>query len=256
MGLRNQRRGPVEWPTPLPDKPLGIIDMTQEDLSFTDFIASSIHDMKNSLNMQVSSLEKIAAQRRQQGDTPTFESLGVIIYEANRVNANLVQLLSLYKLGESIYPMDIAEQSIAELIDEALLQNKSMMDLKGIGISVDCDEDCYWYIDRDLVTGILINALNNAYKYTSDKIRVAAKIQNNFLELRIEDNGPGYPPYMLHKDGVSAQKGINFSSGSTGLGFHFSARAASMHKNGSNQGSLTLENGGTYGGGCFVVQLP
>jgi K+-sensing histidine kinase KdpD len=230
--------------------------MAQEDINFTDFIASTIHDMKNSLNMQVSSLEKIAVQCRQQGDTPTFDSLGLIIYEANRMNANLIQLLSLYKFGESIYPMDIAEQSIADVIEEALLQNRTMMDFKGIAISVDCDERCYWYVDRYLVTGILINALNNAYNYTTDKIRVVAKIDGAYLELRVEDNGKGYPPSMLQNGAVSAHQGISFSSGSTGLGFHFASRAASMHKNGSHQGSLTIENGGAYGGGCFVVRLP
>ena len=35
--------------------------MTQDDISFTDLIASSIHDMKSSLNVQVSALEKIAS---------------------------------------------------------------------------------------------------------------------------------------------------------------------------------------------------
>jgi K+-sensing histidine kinase KdpD len=230
--------------------------MDQEDISFTDFIASSIHDMKNSLNMQINSLEKIAIQCQQSGDTPTFEKLGLIIYESNRMNVNLIQLLSLYKLGKSIYPMDIAEQSVCDVIGEAILQDKTIMDFKGISVTVECEENCYWYFDRDLVTGILINALNNAYKYTSDKIRVAAWVNEGFLEIRIEDNGRGYPPGMLQEGSVGANKGINFSSGSTGLGFYFSSRVAGMHKNGIKQGSLTIENGGAYGGGCFVVKLP
>lgn len=230
--------------------------MAQEDISFTDFIASSIHDMKNSLNMQVSALEKIAVQCRQQGDTPTFASLGLVIYQANRMNSNLIQLLSLYKLGKSIYPVDIAEQSIADLIEEALLQNKSITEFKGISVSVDCDENLYWYFDRDLLTGVLINALNNAYNYTSDKIRVAVGIDDGYLELRVEDNGEGYPENMLLNDAILADKSISFSSGSTGLGFYFSSRVAKMHKNGNRQGSLTIENGGAFGGGCFVLRLP
>ncbi|MFZ2852740.1 MAG: HAMP domain-containing sensor histidine kinase [Rhodocyclaceae bacterium] len=230
--------------------------MAQEDISFTDFIASSIHDMKNSLNMQVSALEKIAVQCRQQGDAPTFESLGLVIYQANRMNSNLIQLLSLYKLGKSIYPVDIAEQSIADLIEEALLQNKSITEFKGISVSVDCDASLYWYFDRDLLTGVLINALNNAYNYTSDKIRVAVGIDDGYLELRVEDNGQGYPEHMLLNDAILADKGISFSSGSTGLGFYFSSRVAKMHKNGNRQGSLTIENGGAFGGGCFVLRLP
>lgn len=230
--------------------------MAQEEISFTDFIASSIHDMKNSLNMQINSLEKIAARSRQKDDIPTSEQLGLIIYEANRMNSSLIQLLSLYKFGKSIYPMDIDEQPVREIIDEAISQDKSIMDFKGISISVECDEGCYWYFDRDLVTGVLINALNNAYRYTSGKIRVAAKIDGGFLEIRVEDDGAGYPQSMMENIGASAEKGIDFTSGSTGLGFYFSSRAAAMHKNGANQGSLSFENGGAYGGGCFVVRLP
>lgn len=230
--------------------------MAPEEISFTDFIASSIHDMKNSLNMQINSLEKIAAQCQQKGDTPAFEQLGLIIYEANRMNSNLIQLLSLYKFGKSIYPMDIDEQAVREVIEEAVLQDKSIMDFKGITISVECDEGCYWYFDRDLVTGLLINALNNAYRYTSNNIRVAAKIDDGFLEIRVEDDGAGYPQSMLKNSGIQASKGTDFASGSTGLGFYFSSRVAAMHKNGDNQGSLSFENGGAYGGGCFVIKLP
>lgn len=230
--------------------------MAQEDISFTDLIASSIHDMKNSLNVQVSALERIATQCRERGDTPTFEHLGHVIYQANRMNSNLIQLLSLYKLGKSIYPIDITEHNVRELVEEAILQNRSIMEFKGVTIVVDCAPDCYWYVDRDLVEGVLVNALNNAYNYTQDKIRVAAFIQDGVLELRVEDNGRGYPPGMLLKDGVSANKSISFLSGSTGLGFYFSSRVAGMHKNADRQGTLTIENGGAFGGGCFVLRLP
>jgi two-component system sensor histidine kinase SenX3 len=230
--------------------------MEQEDISFTDFIASSIHDMKNSLNVQVSGLEKIALQIRQQGDSSTFQSLGLMIYQANRMNANLVQLLSLYKLEKSIYPIDIDQNSVSDLIDEVVLQNKSILEFKGITIDVNCQANCYWYLDRDLITGILINAVNNAYNYTRDKILISAKIDGGILELRVDDNGAGYPAYMLQDDNVSANKGVSFSSGSTGLGFYFSSQVAGLHKNGAKQGSLAIENGGAYGGGCFVVRLP
>lgn len=235
---------------------LKVQGMAQEDISFADLIASSIHDMKNSLNVQVSALEKIATQCRDKGDTPTFENLGHVIYQANRMNSNLIQLLSLYKLGKSIYPTDIAEHSVAEVIDEAILQNQSIMEFKGIAISVHCAPDCFWYIDRDLVEGVLVNAMNNAYNYTQDKIRIAAAIKDGALELRVEDNGRGYPQSMLLNNGVAADKGINFLSGSTGLGFYFSSQVARMHTNDGRQGTLTIENGGAFGGGCFVLTLP
>jgi signal transduction histidine kinase len=229
--------------------------MEQEDLDFFDFIASSIHDMKNSLNIQIGFLEKLMDESKDKLCSETRGQLAHTIYEANRMNTNLIQILSLYKLGKSIYPTDIAEQSVNEVLAEVVLQNQSMMQYKGIEVSVACDENCYWYFDRDLISGVLVNALNNAYNYTTDKIRIAAQVRDGMLEIRVEDNGKGYPQSMLLEN-VAHNKGVSFSTGSTGLGFYFSARVAAMHKNNGKQGCLSIENGGAYGGGCFVVTLP
>jgi two-component system sensor histidine kinase SenX3 len=230
--------------------------MAPVDISFTDLIASCIHDMKNSLNLQVSALEGIALQSRKAGDDALFQDLGRVIYQANRMNLNLVELLSLYKLSKSIYPMDITEQAVAEVIEEAVMQNQSMMDFKGIVVSVDCAPDCYWYMDRELVKGVLVNALNNAYHYTTDKIHILATVKDKRLELRVEDNGQGYPERMLINQDIPTDQGVSFETGSTGLGFYFSDQVARLHKNGRKRGSLAIENGGSLGGGCFVLRLP
>jgi signal transduction histidine kinase len=230
--------------------------MTQDEISFTDLIASSIHDMKNSLNFQVNALEHIAMQCREKGDSALFQELGGVIYQANRMNLNLVELLSLYKLSKSLYPMDISEQPVAEVIEEAVQQNQSMMAFKGIVVSVDCPPDCYWYMDRELIKGVLVNALNNAYNYTRDQIHVIAKVIGQRLELRVEDNGSGYPARMLASEDVTAAQGVSFETGSTGLGFYFCDQVARLHKNREKRGTLAIENGGSLGGGCFVLRLP
>lgn len=229
--------------------------MNQEDIDFSDFIASSIHDMKNSLNIQIGFLEELMEACRGKVGEQMEGRLGHAIYETSRMNVNLIQILSLYKLGKSIYPIDIAEQSVHEVLTEVVRQNQSVMGYKGITASVVCDEDCCWYFDRDLITGVLVNALNNAYNYTTDKIRVVANIRDGMLEMRVEDNGKGYPKSLL-LESIEINKGINFASGSTGLGLYFSARVARMHKNGGKQGYLSIENGGAYNGGCFVLTLP
>ena len=230
--------------------------MAHDAIRFGDLIASSIHDMKNSLNLQVSALEAIARQCRERNDDATFQDLGRVIYQSNRMNLNLVELLSLYKLGKSIYPVDITEQVVAEVMEEAVMQNQSMMDFKGIVVSMDCPGDCYWYMDRELVKGVLVNALNNAYHYTRDKIHLIALQKDKRLELRVEDNGPGYPQHMLVQPDLAGEHGVRFETGSTGLGFYFSDQVARLHKNGRKRGALAIENGGSLGGGCFVLRLP
>ncbi len=229
--------------------------MGGKDIGFNDFIASVIHDMKNSLNMQIDGLEQVASECRSEGKGSLCERLGPLIYEASRMDFNLVQLLSVYKMDNSIYPLDISEHQVRDVIDEAISRNRSMMALRGIQIEVDCAPEDYWYFDRDLVTGVLVNALNNAYKYTRDRIRVAGRIDGEFLEIRVEDNGSGYPATML-RDGISTKKRSNFTTGSTGLGFYFSSLVARMHANEGRHGELSIENGGAFGGSCFVVRLP
>jgi signal transduction histidine kinase len=227
----------------------------QDDLDFSDFIASAIHDMKNSLSIQTGFLEELMGKYQHTADPQTLGRLGHAIYEAGRMNVNLIQVLSLYKLGKSIYPVDISEHAVDELLQEVVLQNQFIMEQKGIRISVDCAPGCFWYFDRDLVSGVLINALNNAYNYTHDRIRIAAGIRDGALEIRVEDNGRGYPPAMLQSR-VAQGKRSDFGTGSTGLGFYFSSRVAEMHRNGDRVGALTIENGGAFGGGCFVLTLP
>lgn len=229
--------------------------MEQEDINFSDFIASSIHDMKNSLNIQIGFLEDLMGECQGKIDESVRKQLGHTIYEANRMNVNLIQILSLYKLGKSIYPVDISEQSVRDVLEEVVLQDQFLMKQKGIAVSVDCDEDCYWYFDRDLVNGVLVNALNNAYHYTTDRIRLAATIRDGLLEVRVEDNGNGYPESML-QESITENKGISFATGSTGLGLYFSSRVAGMHRNAGKRGGLSIENGGAFGGGCFVLTLP
>lgn len=229
--------------------------MEEDDISIADVIASTIHDMKNSLNIQIESLESLATQYQSKDNDSINKQIWKMIYEANRMNGNLIQILCLYKMGKSIYPINISEQSVKEMISEVTSQYESIMHFKGIDLNIECDENCYGYFDRDLVAGVLINAINNAYNYTSDKIRIAAKLDGGFLEIRVEDNGKGYPESFFMGE-VSANKGISFTTGSTGLGFYFSSHVASMHKNGDKRGTINIENGGTYGGGCFILRLP
>lgn len=230
--------------------------MVTDEIRFADLMASSIHDMKNALNLQVSALEQIARDCQSRGDTATFDKLGQVIYQTNHMSLGLMELLSLYKLGDASYPLDITQHRVSEVIEEAVLHNQFMMHSKGISVSVDCAPECFWYLDKELVKGVLLNALNNAYQHTRDAIRISARQHPRHLELRVEDNGTGYSDSMLHSGDAGGDQGVNFSTGSTGLGLHFSRQVAHLHKNAGARGQLRIENGGTLGGGCFVLTLP
>ena len=222
--------------------------------SFADFLALSVHDMKNSLGMLIGALEG-TIKEAQARDSALSPQLGQMEYEAKRLNNNLLQLLCIYKIRNQHYPVDIQAHPIRTALEEIVLQNQSQLNFRGIQLELDCQSDAMWYFDKELLSGALNNALNNSIQHTADKLRLVARVTETQLELRVEDNGGGYPESLLQGE-VAANKGIHYYRGSTGLGMYFAALVAHMHQNNGRHGSLSIENGGAFGGGCFVLRLP
>ncbi|HEX5392163.1 MAG TPA: HAMP domain-containing sensor histidine kinase [Rhodocyclaceae bacterium] len=230
------------------------MEANEEKPDLVTIMASSIHDMKNSVCILVDGLERMLGN-------PVLEGLEErrdvvhMVYETKRINSNLMLMLTLYKVGNHMYPFDPQPQSIEDFLSAIAAQNKPLLDNRNIELALECDDNLFGNFDEDLVAGVIGHAVNNAIHYTRDKIRLAIQQVDGWLEIRVEDNGTGYPPRMI-QEGVDAMRGVDFSSGSTGLGLYFSAVVAKMHRHRGIQGEIFLENGGAYGGGCFVLRLP
>lgn len=235
------------------------MDDTPSSKELFMFLASTAHDMKNSISVLSGTLETILA-----GASPETESaypqMAHMLYQTKRLNDNLIQLLALYKqVGKPEYPFDIQPVEMGDVIEQVVAAERVLLKSKGIALSTDFDPHLIWHFDEDLIIGVVGHAINNAINYTKDEIRIVIAKVDDELEIRVEDNGRGYPGAMLEA-GVSAMhgasQGVNFLTNSTGLGLYFSSEVAKMHKHRNRSGSLRLENGGTFGGGCFVLRLP
>lgn len=224
-------------------------------MDFTTLLASTIHDMKNSISLLNNTLDGMVAECSKVNCTWSAR-LPPLRYEANRLNGNLVQLLTLYKIDRSSVSLNISHHNVFDFLKEGLLANAPLLDSKGITMELECQEDIVWFFDRDLLSGVVNNVLNNAYKYAGDRIKVSAGVDNSALVVRIEDNGKGYPASQTASSITGPDRYVNFNSGSTGLGLYFAALVAAMHKNNNREGSIVVSNGGTLGGGCFTITLP
>ncbi len=229
------------------------MDQPPQEPVLSLFLASSVHDMKNSVSMLSGSLEKLLGEL----DPKTFaayQQMAHMLFEVQRVNGNLTQLLALYKVGEQMYPFDPQPYSIAQFALELESQNRALFESKNITLYMESPQELIWHFDEDLLNGVISHAINNAIRYTYDKIRLVFQTNNDFLEIRVEDNGPGYPAAMLQNP--DAATGVNFRTGNTGLGLYFSRQVAAMHRHRDRQGTVRMENGGALGGGCFIIELP
>lgn len=229
-------------------------------LDISTFLLSSIHDMKNSLGMMATYLEDALAESSADAkDANARRKTAQALYEAQRVNNHLIQLLALYKIDQSFYPFDPQDRPLADLAREAIARAQALADFKGIELECDCPEDLYGWIDYELVFGVVVQALHNALHYSKSRVLLSTAVLGSGVLIRIEDDGPGFPDFLLAQ-GNSAQRGINFETGSTGLGLYFAGVVARLHKTGNDAsphcGSIHLNNGGRLGGGCFSLELP
>jgi K+-sensing histidine kinase KdpD len=229
----------------------------KESMDFLDVLASTLHDTKNSLGMISNALAEIAAQYEEE-ERELPREFGVMQYEIKRLNHNQIRLLSLYKAERSQFVINEDYHCVGECIEEVVWQNEAILQAKGIESELDCPPTLFWTFDRSLVGGILDSVLNNAFRYTRERVRVSAAEVEGRLVLRVEDNGEGYPETMLisGREDALQKKAVDFNTGSMGLGLYFAQLVARSHRKGESEGYITLANGGALGGGIFSLHLP
>lgn len=229
-----------------------------DTLEFSDILASTMHDTKNSLGMLYNTLDTLIGQCQEKG-CPVQKDHFLLQYELRRLNHNFIRMLSLYKAKKANFPISLDYHSVSDCLDEAIVVNEPLLTSKGIDIELQCAADLFWSFDKELIMGILDSMLNNAYLYTKDKLMVSARREDGYLVVQMEDNGPGYPDYFLmdsRRKSGSAGSHVSFLTGSTGLGLYFSVLVAKSHTRDGREGFIRTMNGGIYNGSVFCLHLP
>lgn len=228
--------------------------MTEENkIDFSMLLASSVHDVKNSLSMLLTSLDEVidvdiepSPERR--------KSYSILRGEASRINNALVYLLGIYRLQNDQLSLNLTEVFILDFLEEQVESQQLLFDINHVKVKIECDENLTGYFDEHLVAGIISNILVNCAKYTKDEIIVSASMQDAYLHINIVDNGHGYPQAIIDHVG-NENRGIDFNSGSTNLGLFFSQQIAAIHHCKGRTGSIELANL-SEGGGQFKLLLP
>ena len=197
-----------------------------------DILASGVHDTKNQLFLAESLLS--AAEATHGID------LGEARYAIEAAATRLNRTLAAYRLLREGAGLSIVPAVVGDLIEEIALEQRAHLGKLGISLEIDCPVVDEWALDRDLVADMLNNAIQNAARFAKQRIRLAARIDDNSLLLSVDDDGPGFNPLPP----------------TTGVGLQLAARLAELHVRRNQRGSLSLSNAGPLGGACYVLRLP
>ena len=232
------------------------IDLNQNDedgLDFSLVLASSVHDMKNSLGMLLTSLEEVI-EHSPPSDDQQKTRFSTLQYEASRINSELIQLLTIYRFQQKNLPFHLDENFIIETFEDQVARNDVLFEVKGIDVTFDCDPDLPWFYDNELIGNVIHNVLINAARYAKSSIHLSASVVDEWLMVTIEDDGQGFPAFMIDADPLT--ESVSDNAQSTQLGLFFAAKIVSNHKKKDRVGRIELSNGGKFEGGVFSIYLP
>ncbi|OQW70242.1 MAG: ATP-binding protein [Proteobacteria bacterium ST_bin11] len=217
---------------------------------FPTILASTVHDIKNSLGTLLELVRQTAA--KQDGQSAQLDQLE---FEAARINHSLMQLLVMYKVDSQKFSLDIEVCPVSDIVNEAIYQQARLAGLQNIDLQVDCCADLICYCDNPIISNALAAVLNNALRYTHKTILIAVAEEGDYLTLAIEDDGEGYPPHFLAAD-LNDTAEMDWVSGNTGLGLYFVSVMAGLHKNAGKTGFVRIDNQSRLGGARFKLFLP
>lgn len=197
-----------------------------------DVLASGIHDTKNQLFIAESLIA--AEEAKHQVD------LGEARYAIEAAADRLSRTLAAYRLLREGATLAVVPAIIGDLCEEVSLAQKKHLAKAGITLTIDCQTPNEWPLDRDLVTDMLNNAVQNAGRSARQAVHLSTHENENGLCLRVDDDGPGFsmlPPPL-------------------GTGLLVAERLAQLHVRNGRSGNLQLSNDSALGGARFELHLP
>ena len=205
-----------------------------EDLQ-RDLLANVSHDLRTPLTMVKSYAELI---RDISGDDPEKRNthLGVIIEEADRLDALVGDILTLSKIQSGVDAMEMELLDAKVLTDHVLAAFRGLEELDSYRFELDVPPEPVWIRgDVRRLSQALYNLVANAVRYSDDDktIRVALREEGHRIRITVEDRGIGIPAEELDSiwgryQRASKQHARALSKGS-GLGLSITKEILQRH---------------------------
>jgi len=167
-----------------------------------DFISAVSHELRTpltSIRMYSEMLEKNWVK----SEDKLAEYYGSMRQESERLSRLIENVLDFSRIqkGQKKYTFSLGD--INECIAGVVEMMKPYATQNGFSIKTELGQIGQTAFDRDAVTQIVVNLVDNAIKYarnTQDKtITVQTRSDGQFILIEVEDHGPGVPHRLRHK---------------------------------------------------------
>ena len=187
-----------------------------------DFVANVTHEIRTPLTAIIGYLETMNAGAVNNDDAKRF--IDISLKQARRLNRLVEDLLVISKVELGEIKLHFEAISVRDVVGSAMPLVEVKAGLKKINIQNNLQENLpHIWADRDRLTQILVNVLDNAVKFTPEdgSIFIDAGQKDNYAVLTITDTGIGIPKEEVQRLGerfYRVERSRSRDLGGTGLG--------------------------------------
>ncbi len=188
----------------------------------TKFLAMISHELRTPLTSIIGFTTTLLAEDVAWEPEEERDFIQTIQQEANRLQELIDHLLDLSRLEEGILPITMKPHSLDEIIEDALPQFHVLTSRQIFTMHLPADLPLV-YVDAKRIAQVLVNLVRNASSYAPERteISITAGVRGGFLQINVNDQGPGIPAIEQKKVFKAFRRGISVENGSgqgVGLG--------------------------------------
>ncbi|MHB1683647.1 MAG: sensor histidine kinase [Bacilli bacterium] len=203
------------------------------DASRKEFLADVAHELRTPLTY-VRGYSQVVADGLAKTEEEEQEYLRLIRDETDRVMRLIEDLFTLAQADEGILRITREIADIGELAIRVAQRMRPKMEEKGLGLSVSSQPDLTADVDVARMEQVLVNLLDNAFRYTSapGQVKIFIRGKDDSIQIAVRDTGAGIPqadlPFVWERL-YRVDKSRSRQQGGTGLGLAMVKRIAELH---------------------------
>ena len=219
-----------------------LIDVTKDvemDELRSHFISNVSHELRTPVTVLRSYIDTLYNYGNDFDFNTQREFIGVMNQEIIRLNRMVNDILDFSRYESQNIKLEKTKQNIMEIVEDCVNQVQVLAKEHDLTISVMKEPDLpEIYLNVDSISRALMNILSNAIKYSPDgkriKIRVERSRDGEYVEVSVEDQGPGIPEKYQKKifDRFFRVENDTHTVKGTGLGLHLVKVTIEKHHHG------------------------
>ncbi len=234
-----------------------LIDVTKDvemDQLRSNFISNVSHELRTPVTVLRSYIDTLYNFGNDFDFNTQREFIGVMNQEIIRLNRMVNDILDFSRYEAQNVRLEKTKTDIIEVVEDAVNQVQVLAKEHDLTISIMKEPDLpQIYINIESISRAFMNILSNAIKYSPDgkriKVRVERSRDGEYIEVSVEDQGPGIPEKDRKKvfDRFYRCENATHTVKGTGLGLHLVKVTIEKHHHGQVFVDSKEGEGSTFG---------